>query len=293
MDIQFYETFLEVADTLNFRAASENLKVVQSTVSNRIQALEEFYGQPLFNRSNKKVVLSNAGKVLKPYALRMTMLQKEALIQTKSLTEKKGQLRIGVEPSIYHGDVVELIRLYSKENKEVSLKVQLDSSKILLKKLEDGLIDIAFVYNKSVSSGIDFVPHQRDVLIFAVDQSLIPEDSSTEALLTKESLLGMDIVLIKYSDNFMKWIHRFFPEEFEYAMELDASASPIDHISGLGRTGFILESEFNKHPLKETVASVRIKGVDMPYFQSYIAYRNQNEKRVELMSFMECLSRQK
>lgn len=54
MDIQFYETFIEVATTLNFRAASENLKVVQSTVSNRIQALEDYYGKTLFNRSNKK-----------------------------------------------------------------------------------------------------------------------------------------------------------------------------------------------------------------------------------------------
>ena len=54
--------FVEVARTGNFSRASRNLGVPVATLSRRISAVERAFGVRLFNRSTRKVELSEAGR---------------------------------------------------------------------------------------------------------------------------------------------------------------------------------------------------------------------------------------
>ena len=78
MDITLVKTFLEVAATGSFVAASERLFVTQSAVSLRIQRLEDSLGRPLFNRSKAGAVLTPAGTEFERYALGLIKLWEEA-----------------------------------------------------------------------------------------------------------------------------------------------------------------------------------------------------------------------
>jgi len=289
MDIQFYETFIEVASTLNFRAASENLKVVQSTVSNRIQALEDFYGQPLFNRSNKKVSLTSAGLILLPFAGRIVMLQNEALKQTNNVKVRDGKIRIGIEPHLYYGELKNRIRMFSKENPKISVALELQKSNDVLKKLSDGLLDIGFVYNKSKNQTLEFVPHNKDGLVFVIDKGHVLSSSD---VVEKTALLDLDLVHVNYGPKYDNWLGQVIPEGFEYAIEVDSSINPTDHIAGLGRAGVILESELETSDYSDLVKQIRIKGLDMPYFQSYFAYKKEENRIDEVTLFMASLNRQ-
>ena len=64
MNLRQLECFLEVARTLNFTRAAENLYLSQTVVTNHIRHLEEAVGFPVFERSKKSVSLTENGSIL-------------------------------------------------------------------------------------------------------------------------------------------------------------------------------------------------------------------------------------
>ncbi len=61
MNIQQLETFIRVADNLNFARAAEELNMTQSAVSRQIHALEDELGARLLLRTTRAVTLTAAG----------------------------------------------------------------------------------------------------------------------------------------------------------------------------------------------------------------------------------------
>ncbi|OMF29071.1 hypothetical protein BK133_18165 [Paenibacillus sp. FSL H8-0548] len=72
------QTFLTLADCRSFTETAKILYTSQPTVSNHIQQLENQYGTALFNRSGKSIALTQKGRILYDYALKITSLYKEA-----------------------------------------------------------------------------------------------------------------------------------------------------------------------------------------------------------------------
>lgn len=61
MNTQQLESFIQVAENLNFARAAEVLNITQSAVSRQINSLETELGTKLFNRSTRSVSLTPAG----------------------------------------------------------------------------------------------------------------------------------------------------------------------------------------------------------------------------------------
>ena len=68
MDINNLTAFIEVAKQQSFSKAAEILFLTQPAISKRITALETELGTALFNRINRKVTLTEAGRALLPRA---------------------------------------------------------------------------------------------------------------------------------------------------------------------------------------------------------------------------------
>ncbi len=69
MELYWLQDFLALVRTRNFSRAATERHVTQSAVSRRIQALEEWVGTPLFDRSAHPVELTPAGQQLLPIAV--------------------------------------------------------------------------------------------------------------------------------------------------------------------------------------------------------------------------------
>lgn len=95
MDLSQLEVFLTVAREGRFSRAAEKLYRTQSAVSQTIRKLEEELQEPLFDRSSREGVLTDAGQVLKEYAEKLLNLRndaQEALVELREL--HKGKLVI-------------------------------------------------------------------------------------------------------------------------------------------------------------------------------------------------------
>src|SRR5204863_9157384 len=95
MDLSQLEVFLAVAREGRFSRAAEKLYRTQSAVSQSIRKLEEEIGEPLFDRSSRDGLLTDAGGVLQEYAERLLNLRndaQEALVELREL--HKGKLAI-------------------------------------------------------------------------------------------------------------------------------------------------------------------------------------------------------
>jgi DNA-binding transcriptional LysR family regulator len=95
MDLGQLEVFLTVTREGNFSRAAEKLYRTQSAVSQSIHKLEEDVGEPLFDRSSRDGLLTDAGRVLQEYAERLLNLRDDATGALAELRElQRGKLAI-------------------------------------------------------------------------------------------------------------------------------------------------------------------------------------------------------
>jgi DNA-binding transcriptional LysR family regulator len=95
MDLGQLEVFLTVTREGKFSRAAEKLHRTQSAVSQSIHKLEEDVDEPLFDRSSRDGLLTDAGRVLQEYAERLLNLRDDAtgaLVELREL--QRGKLAI-------------------------------------------------------------------------------------------------------------------------------------------------------------------------------------------------------
>lgn len=145
------EYFITLAETLSFTKAAREHFVVQTTMSRQIAILEEEVGFELFERNTTKVILTTAGQayledvksILKAYDMAVT---RAGLIAVK----KAGIIRVGHAADLSQRCLAQVLEKFQQLNKEVEIKVSQASPDELIKRLQDGSIDVAAVYEQEV-----------------------------------------------------------------------------------------------------------------------------------------------
>jgi DNA-binding transcriptional LysR family regulator len=95
MDLLKIEAFLYAAETLSFSEAGKMMHIGQSTISHHIKVLESEFDIALFERSGGGIRLTEAGRLLLPWARRLVRDSMEIQDMMASLQDKiVGHLRI-------------------------------------------------------------------------------------------------------------------------------------------------------------------------------------------------------
>jgi len=145
MEIRHLRTFLTVAKLLSFNKAAENLHYAQSSISAQIQALEAELAVQLFDRLGRRILLTEAGERLVPYAERIIDLADETKAEIGSGREPEGSLTIRIPESLGIYRLPPVIHEFSSRFPRVRLNLTTCAHEGLHKDLRKGVIDLAFL----------------------------------------------------------------------------------------------------------------------------------------------------
>ena len=143
MELRQLEIFRALAQELHFTKAAARVHCVQSNVTTQIRALESELGARLFDRLAKRVVLTDAGRRLLPYAERVLSTVDEGRAAVGQNATPSGPLRIGTPESVLTYRLPRILgrfrKLYPKV--ELSFRPYLDPGLVHL--IESGELDLA------------------------------------------------------------------------------------------------------------------------------------------------------
>jgi LysR family transcriptional regulator, transcriptional activator of nhaA len=107
--------FKNVVDHGSIAKASEALRIGQPGISMQIKALEEFLGKTLFERKNKKLILTETGQVVYEYAQEIFNLGTEMITTLNDRAYNHIKIQIGIQSSVPK-NLVSKITSYIYEN---------------------------------------------------------------------------------------------------------------------------------------------------------------------------------
>ena len=146
MELRQLRTFAAVSRELSFTRAAAELGYVQSAVTAQVKALEKELGVRLFDRLARRVVLTDAGKDLLGYAVRMLDLSEEA---RAALSQEKdgvgGTLEVGASETLCVYRLPDVFRAFRSRFPGVDLRFHPVPYARLKELVREGSLDVAFL----------------------------------------------------------------------------------------------------------------------------------------------------
>ena len=153
LDLDALQIFKTVADQGGVARAAAHLNRVQSNVSTRLKQLETSLGTPLFRRQNRRLVLSDQGRVLLSYADRLLRLSDEAQSAVRE-GALQGVLRIGTMESTAAARLPPILAAYHEAWPKVRIELVTGTSAALAAKVRNYEIEAAFVAQPFPADGL-------------------------------------------------------------------------------------------------------------------------------------------
>lgn len=144
MNIKQLETFYWVERLGSFSAVAERMHATQSTISMRIQELEQSLGVKLFDRSHRQARLTPKGKELLPYVRQLVEITGEIQQRITPSDMLAGVIKVGVVEIIASTWLPKFIREVQVRYPKVSLELEIALSYDLIEKLRNGSLDVIF-----------------------------------------------------------------------------------------------------------------------------------------------------
>lgn len=250
----------------SFTRAAKQMYMSQPAVSFQIKALEENLGVTLFVRDEKKVFLTDAGRLLYPEAKRMLGQYDKIKTGLESLRGlKSGQLTVGAGtiPGEYLMPVH--IGMFRKKHPGIKIKLRISGSGDVLRWVRDREIDIAVVGSPTGDASLEQVPWLDDELVLIVPA----EHRFAGKEIDIGELAGEKFVLREEGSGTRRSIaglleeHGYSLELFEIEMELGSTRAVIGAVqAGLG-IGFVSRLAAAEAIQLGKVGEARLKNLDL------------------------------
>ena len=137
---------LAVGKNLHFKKAADECYVSPSTLSNAITELETQLEVKIFERSNKKVIVTSLGQEIleKAQQIRLEVQNIYELVQNKS-NGLSHHLSLGIIPTISPYFLPLILPKIQKEFPDLKLKIEEGQSGLLTQKVREGDLDMAIL----------------------------------------------------------------------------------------------------------------------------------------------------
>ncbi|MFV0388253.1 MAG: LysR family transcriptional regulator [Pyrinomonadaceae bacterium] len=242
MEIKQIKAFIAISEEKTFTAGAKRVNVTQAAVSMQIRQLEEEVGLPLFTRTPRRVLLTEAGDRLLERARRILREHDIALEELAEIAgAEHGRLRIGSASAMFATEQLpNILEELKKKFPNSEISVNSGTSSALVEKILHGETDIAFV-----SLPID-TPNIQTELLYSDEVIAIAHPShplAKEKYISAARLAGETLILGEKGGNTRRMVDDFFDELSltpTIAMELsrqEAINKMVENNMGVGIAG--------------------------------------------------------
>lgn len=254
MNIDSLRMFCRVVDEGSISEAARLGFVTQPAVTRQIHQLENRYGTLLFHRAEGKLILSEAGKTLYPYAKEIVENDNTSFNAIQELIGLDDNvLSVGASQTIGEYLLPGLLGNFKKYHEDIKFSLSIGNTPYMLSKLEENEINIALVESEVDSSKYKVQKFADDELILVTSfnhrwkdrHEIELEELVEEKMIWREKDSGTRLLVEKALSKYIEL------EQIENAMELGSmqsikSAVEADlGISILPQLTVIKELEFN------------------------------------------------
>ncbi|ANA81800.1 transcriptional regulator, LysR family protein [Paenibacillus vortex V453] len=146
MNFHQLHIFYTVAERGSFSAAAQALHMSQPAVTMQVQALEEYFGTKLLNRSTKRMELSEAGMTLLPFARRSLELSQETDAAMAAFSNKlQGRLQLGASLTIGEYVLPRLLGPFGREYPDISIMLKVMNTTQILEEIASHQLNFGLI----------------------------------------------------------------------------------------------------------------------------------------------------
>ena len=230
MNFHQLHIFYTVSERGSFSAAAQTLHMTQPAVTMQIQALEDYFGTKLFDRSTKKIILSEAGRTLMPFAQRSMQLMRETDQAMSAFTHMlEGRLQLGASLTIGEYVLPRLLGPFGREYPNISIMMKVMNTSQIMDEINKHQLNFGLIEAPVSHPDMIIEPVMGDEL-----KLIVPRDHplANQAVVTLEEALGYPFVLREQGSG----TRRVMEEEL-VSRGLDPGAMRI--VMELGSTGAV------------------------------------------------------
>jgi len=191
MELHQLRYFVAVAETGGFVKAAQRCGVTQPSLSQQIRKLEAELGVPLFDRSPRGAVPTEAGRALLPRAQRILAEVRETVAGVKKDVETgRGPLSIGAIPTIAPYLLPPVLSRFMRDYPDCELTVREDLTERLIEAVVDHELDAAVMSTPVEHRALHVeVIGREPLLVVAPAGSALPDRLRVEDLTDRPAVV--------------------------------------------------------------------------------------------------------
>lgn len=257
--------FHTVAEYGSFSAAAQSLKMTQPAITMQVQALEEYFGAKLFHRTTKRVELSDAGKVLLPYARQAITLMRETDQAMADYTKMlSGRMQLGASLTIGEYILPRLLGPFAHEYPDITISLKVLNTSQIIEEIIQHQLTFGLVEAPTEHPDIhsDVVLSDELLLIMPRDHPLSAAD-----IPTFDQVLEYPFVLREQGSGTRQVMEDemrrkgYDPAKLRIVMELGSTGAVKSAVeAGLGLS-VLSQSSFRHELVLGTIVAKRIRGL--------------------------------
>jgi DNA-binding transcriptional LysR family regulator len=282
MEIQQLRAFLSVAQTKNFTKSADLMYVSQSTVTMRIKALEQSLHKKLFERDNRHVHLTAAGKELLDYAKRIVELVDEGSRKLQMEEQFERSLVVGSLHSLWDYLLFPIMKDFQVQHPQTSLRFITGHSWDIVQQILDGVIDFGVVYIPPSHTEIEVVDFKKeDIKLVASVNSNFPKE------IDLSTLSKLPYIHMEWGPGYNQWFEECVGKRV-FALQVDHASLYVQYLRSDNYIGLLPAAIADILIQRGELVSLSYRSkAKPPFIQSYIIYPKRKLEAVKpLLDYM-------
>lgn len=158
MEIRVLKYFLAVAELGSITKAANSMHLTQPTLSRQLQDLENEFGQKLFVRGSKNIILTPEGMILRKRAKEIIELVEKAENEFSSIKdETAGDIFIGAGETKTIKIIADFMKILQNNYPKIKFHIVSGDSEDLSEKLDKGILDFCIFIEPFIPDKYNYI----------------------------------------------------------------------------------------------------------------------------------------